>query len=132
MSEVRMFDKATVRRVLDECREALESVAEKNGVTLVRKHCTYGQREMPVSFKLLIPELNESGEAIDPAQTEFRENAWKVGLKQDDWGKRFNFGPDTFAICGIKPRAKKYPLLGRNVVTGKVYKFEKRVITGQL
>ena len=131
MSEVRMFDRATVRRVLDECREVLESVAEKNGMTLVKRHCTYGQREMPVSFKLLIPELNESGDAVDPAETEFRQNAWKVGLSPDDWGRQFDYGPDTFAVCGVKPRATKYPILGRNLSTNKVYKFRTRAVTGQ-
>ena len=116
-------DRSTVRMILEEAREALASVADKYGVVLERKHCTYSSTEIPVAFKFVVPELGEDGEAIDPKETEFRKYAQRFGLEPDDYGRLFKTYNGVYRVSGIKPRGKKYNVLGDHINSGKTYKF---------
>ena len=116
-------DRGTVKMILEEARVALDAIAEKHGVILERKHCTYSSTEIPVAFKFVVPERTEDGEAIDPKETEFRKLAPRFGLEPDDYGKKFRTFNGVYRVCGIKPKARKYPVLGSHIHTGKTYKF---------
>ena len=116
-------DRSTVRMILEEAREALASVADKYGVVLERKHCTYSSTEIPVAFKFVVPERIEGGEAIDPKETECRKYAQRFGLEPDDYGKLFKTYNGVYRVSGIKPRGKKYNVLGDHINSGKTYKF---------
>ena len=115
-------DRSTVRMILEEAREALASVADKYGVILERKHSTYSSTEIPVAFKFVVPERTEGGEAIDPKETEFRKYAQRFGLEPDDYGKLFKTYNGVYRVSGIKPRGKKYNVLGDHINSGKTYK----------
>jgi hypothetical protein len=125
---IQSFDKRTVGEVLNACKEALELVAEDFGLVLERKYCTYAQNEMPVAFKLIAPERTEDGETVDPKETEFRKYAARFGLQPDDYGKMFKTYNGVFRICGIKPRSRKYSVLGESTTNGKVYKFREQAV----
>ena len=49
--------------------------------------------------------------------------AHAFGLEPDDYGKKFRTFNGVYLVCGIKPKARKYPVLGSHVHTGKTYKF---------
>ena len=120
---INSVDRSTVKMILEEARVALDAIAWQHGVILERKHCTYSSTEIPVAFKFVVPERTEDGEAIDPKETEFRKLAPRFGLEPDDYGKMFKTFNGVFRVCGIKPRARKYPVLGESITNGKVYKF---------
>jgi hypothetical protein len=121
---VRQFDPSTVKTVLETCREALEMVAEQHGLVLQRKYCTYAHNSMPIAFKLVVPERDEqTGTAIDPAESEFRRLASRYGLEASDFGRVFSTFCGTYRISGVKPKARKYPILGTDTSTGKRFKF---------
>ncbi|MAG24504.1 hypothetical protein CMI47_02895 [Candidatus Pacearchaeota archaeon] len=121
---VQRIDGTTVKIVLASCQEALEMVAEEHGLTLVRKYCTYRDNEMPVAFKLLVPERDEqTGAAIDPGESEFRRLASRYGLEASHYGRTFSTFRGTYRISGIKPKARKYPILATCTETGRTYKF---------
>ena len=125
------IDRSTLKMILEEAREALAVVADKHGLVLERKHCTYSSTEAPVAFKFVVPQRTEDGEAINPKETEFRKFAALYGLEPDDYGKMFRTFNGVYRVCGIKPKARKYPVLGRNIDTGKTYKFRaEQVVTG--
>jgi len=44
------------------------------------------------------------------------------GLKEDDLGNTFITAGEEFTFIGINPRAKLFPLLGKNK-KGQIYKF---------
>lgn len=125
---IQRFDRKNVEEVLDACKEALELVAEEYGVLLQRKHCTYQYNEVPIAFKLIIPERAEDGEAIDPKETEFRKYAGRFGLDPNFYGETFKTYSGSFEVCGIKPKSRKYPVLGKNLINGKVFKFQAQVV----
>ena len=120
---INSVDRSTVKMLLDEAEEALGQIAMRHGIVVSRKHCTYSSTEIPVAFKFVVPERAEDGEAIDPKETEFRKLAPRFGLEPDDYGKMFKTFNGVFRVCGIKPRARKYPVLGESITNGKVYKF---------
>ena len=117
------IDRSTLKMILEEAREALAVVADKHGLVLERKHCTYSSTEAPVAFKFVVPQRTEDGEAIDPKETAFRKFAPLYGLEPDDYGKMFRTHNGVYRVCGIKPKARKYPVLGSHIHTGKTYKF---------
>ena len=101
----------TLKMILEEAREALAVVADKHGLVLERKHCTYSSTEAPVAFKFVVPQRTENGEAIDPKETAFKHLAPAFGLEPDDYGKKFRTFNGVYLVCGIKPKARKYPVL---------------------
>ena len=117
------IDKGTVRMLLDEAEEALGHIAMRHGIVVSRKHCTYTKTEIPVAFKFVVPERAEDGSAVDPEETEFRAYAQRFGLEPDDYGKMFKTFNGVYRVCGVKPRGKKYNILGENIINGKTYKF---------
>jgi len=116
-------DRSTVKILLDEAEEALGRIATKHGIIVSRKSCTYSQTEIPVAFKFVVPERTASGDAINPRETEFRKYAARFGLSPDDYGKTFKTYDGAYRVSGIKPRGKKYTVLGEHVDTGRTYKF---------
>lgn len=121
--KIESFDSRNVTSVLKDCEEALQAVADRYGLRIERKHCSYHSTEIPVAFKLTVPETTEDGRELDAGERDFRRCAPSLGLKPDDYGKTFTSGTRTFTICGVKPRASKYPILGKGP-QGGVYKFE--------
>ena len=125
---IKSINRSTVSQLLEEASEALAAVADKHGIVLERKHCTYSETEVPVAFKFVIPERAEDGTAISPKETEFRKYARRFGLEPDDYGKLFKTYTGVFRVSGIKPRSRKYPVLGERVADGRVFKFQKQAV----
>jgi len=114
-----MFDRETVRKVLAECDEALKAVAERNGLALVRKHCSFSHTELPVAFKLVAK--GEDGALTREAET-FRQCAELVGLEPSMLGARFKSNGRIFRITGLNLRAQRFPVLAEDL-SGKTFKF---------
>ena len=129
---IQSFDKRNVGEVLNACKEALELVAEDFGLVLARKYCTYAQNEMPVAFKLVAPERTESGEAVDLKETEFKRLSYQFGFQPDDYGKVFRHGTGTYRLIALKPKGRKYRVLGEDVSNGRVYKFREQQVRDAL
>lgn len=123
MSKIEKFDRPTIRKILEECGEALEAVAEKHGLKLERKHCTYSSEELPVAFKFITVQLDTNGNAMDSRAKDFIRYASLYGLSESDFLAEFSRRGKTYRICGFKPRARKYPVLAECVQDGKTYKF---------
>lgn len=131
-SKIEKFDRPTIRKVLEECGEALQAVAEKHGLKLERKHCTYSQDELPVAFKLITVQLDPNGNAMDSRAKDFIRYADLYGLSESDFLAEFRRGAKTYRICGFKPKARKYPVLAECVQDGKTYKFPVETVKAAL
>lgn len=55
-------------------------------------------------------------------EAEFKKGCWKFDLNKSDFGRKFESNGEVFTICGLKPRSRKYPVLGKRA-DGKVFKF---------
>jgi hypothetical protein len=123
MAKLTQFDRASVRQILNDCDSALQAVAKKYGLTLIRKNCNYYPNEVPVAFKLIVTQVNEDGEGIDPSASDFLTHAEAFGLSKDDLGKTFTVRGDSFKVCGLAPKSHKYPILAQKIGTTKRFKF---------
>jgi hypothetical protein len=120
---VTSFDRVTVRKITEECGEALEAIAAKYGLKLDRKHCSFRGDEMPIAYRLLTVTTDTNGNALDASGKEFQKYAAMFGLTPTDLGREFKNGGQTFRITGLKSRSPKFPVLAENVRTGKTFKF---------
>lgn len=119
---IKSFDRPAVRAVMDECEAALRAVAERHGLTLVRKTCSYRENECPVAFKLLTVVTDDDGEVVTPEAQEFVRNAAWYGMQASDLGREFTLRGKRFKVAGSKIRNRKYPIIAECVVTGKRFK----------
>ena len=129
---IKEFTNPVVRKIMDECEEALRPIAEKYGLTLDRKGRTYRRDSLPVMFQLLVTEHDEDGNTLSAAAKEFTKLAPLFGLETGDLGKEFRNRNETFRISGLSPRSRKYPVLAENVKTGKTYKFAAETVKNAL
>lgn len=120
---IKKFDRASVRQILEECEEALRPIAEKYGLTLDRKGRTYRSDSLPVMYQFMVTEKDEDGNVLSAEAKDFVARAVLYGLEPEDLHREFKSRGNTYRITGLKPRSRKYPILGEDVRTGKTYKF---------
>ena len=123
---IKTFDNSNIKEFLDACEKALKPVAERFGLDLERKSCTYHKDVAPVAFKVLT--RGENGE--DREKAEWDRYCARFGLKPEDYGRTFTLprGGGEHTICGIKPRSSMYPVLARSSNNGKTYKFTSNIV----
>jgi len=69
-----------------------------------------------------------SGEVKTKEATDFERLAYLYGLEASDLGKTFSSNGRTFTICGLAPKAHKFPILAKCADDGKTYKFPERSV----
>ena len=117
------MNKRNVQLLAEEATEALSLIAEMHGVTLKQERGSYDPSAGSFTSKWTFVCVNESGIPAD-----FARNAAMFGLTAEDYGREFSTFNGTYTLCDIKPRNRKYPILGKCVRTGKVYKHMLRVV----
>lgn len=120
---LKQFDGTSVAKITAEVRAALEPIAEKYGLVLDRKGSTYRRDALPVMLQFLIKTTDADGNVLTVAAKDFQRYALMFGLQADDLGREFEAQGESFRITGLKPKSRKYPVLGENVRTGKTFKF---------
>lgn len=67
------------------------------------------------------------------AEADFKKYAPLFGLDPDAYGHLFIHGGKTFEVCGMKPSARKYPVLAKEIGGDeRVYKFQPRAVEAAL
>lgn len=125
---IKQFDAATASAILEECRAALQPIADKYGLTLDRKGRTYRPEALPVMFQFLTTELDARGNAMSVAAKDFQRLAAFYGLTPEHLGRMFDQHGERFKIVGLSAQSPKYPILASNVRTGKTFKFPPSVV----
>ena len=109
------FDKISIDKIHREMETALQPIAQKYGITIVRGGGNYGGLEATLKFLLRTQsETGETQEALD-----FKQYAELFGVPVAALGQTVRLGRETFKIVGLTPRRRKYPVLIQNVLTGK-------------
>lgn len=113
------FDKTNLRRLSADLQAALDAVAKQHGISIVLGSGRFSPTEYraKITASTTLP-----ANAEDRARKEFEEHAGAFFLKPSDYGQTFVIGGKQYTICGIKPKSRQYPVLGRNA-RGKVFKF---------
>ena len=116
------MDRGQAKEVSAEMMKALAKIEKKLGVTFSRGNGSFDANTF--SLKITATSNASDGSIQTKEEVDFLANAFMFGLKKEDLGKTFNTSNGrTFRICGLKPRANKYPVLAKSAMDGKVYKF---------
>jgi len=80
------------------------------------------------TFKVEVSIVAADGTVETKTVSDFKRCAQLWGLQPDDFGRTFRSRGIAYEICGGKPGSYKYPILGKRVPDGKVFKFPADVV----
>jgi hypothetical protein len=115
----------TLRVAID---AALESVGKQYGVKLTasgKGHFGGATGDITVD----IATIAQDGTVVTKEVSDFKKYHELFNLKPEHLGAKFTQGRDTFEIAGLSMNAKRFPILAKNVRTGKMYKFPESSIS---
>lgn len=124
-AKIKQLDKPTVTYIRKRLKTVLKPLTEELGVVIDLGHCTF--QTSNCRFQLKVAVLDSNGKAITEEADSFRRSAKLFGFEPADLGKEFIFQGQPYAICGFKPKSRKYPVIARSG-NGKDYKFACRTI----
>ena len=124
-NKTKKLDRPTVKHIKKRLETAVKPLAEELGLAIEIGSCTFSASNC--RFHLKVSVLDCDGKAITEESESFRSNAKLFGLEPDDLGKEFVFRGQSYNICGLKPKSRKYPVIARSN-NGKDYKFACRTV----
>lgn len=110
------LSKAKVQQISQEMKTALKEIAQKHGLDVNIGNIGYNCTKF--STKLTVSVLGNHGENQEADKKEFELYAPRFGIKPSAFGKTFDLSGKQATVIGIKPRAKKYPVIVETT-TGK-------------
>jgi len=128
-TKITKLDKLTVTHIAKRLTTAVKPLAKELGVAIDLGSCTFGASNC--RFQLKVALLDSSGKAITEDIDCFRSNAKLFGFEPDDLGKEFAYQGQSYTICGLRPKSRKYPVIAQSD-NGKNYKFPCRSVLGAL
>lgn len=109
------FDRNNLDEIRADINAALESVAEKHGITLSIGNISYESTRFTTKLTA------QTGDGSEHEQKEFARNCWRYNIPESWYGKSFVAEGQTFTITGINTRARKSPINFKDV-KGRMYK----------
>jgi len=127
VTKITQFDRPSCKLVRSEVDAALKVIAEKFGLTYRGGAGSFA----PDHFSLK-SEFHVVGDCESLAEKEWNQNCVWYDLKPEHFGTTVTVYGDTIKLVGIKPKAKKYPIIGQKISSGKRYKYPAPVIQSAL
>ena len=124
-NKIKKLDRPTVKYIKKRLESAVKPLAEELGVAIDLGNCTF--KTSNCKFQLKFAVLDPDGKAMTEESESFTSSAKLFGLEPDDLGKEFMYRRQSYTICGLKPKSRKYPVIARSD-NGKDYKFACRTV----
>ena len=122
------FNRPNIKTLREEIDNALKSIAEKHGISLMLGNVRFSDRSFTGKLEARITDTHgEPTMAVD-----FRTLADTYGLKPENLYRMVTIQGKTYKIVGLKPRNRKYPIIVEEITNGKRYKFSAFVIRESL
>ena len=116
-----MITPQKIQEMRKDIDEALKAVAEKHNCTIHAGSANYTSESF--NIKLEVVENSSDGSTVTKEELDWKANASLFGLDVDLLGKTVKIQGKDYEIVGLKPRSRKYPVLGKDLSNGKTYKF---------
>ncbi len=117
-----------IRDIRPLIEEELEDLGKTLGVKFDVGNCSFSYDTCKFQLKMGI--VNSDGAVATVEASDFKLRAFRYGLKPEDLGRTFVTSLGTaYEIIGAKPRSPKYPIIGKDPLTGKTYKFPAKVVS---
>jgi hypothetical protein len=119
--EATQITKAKLKAIQTDIYDALDAVGAKHGVTLTTGNMTFNTSEARTQLTI------RSGYCEGQTQADLDKAEWDrhcpyIGMKAEDFGRKFKINGRVFTISKIKPNAHSYPIIGTGPSGGR-YKF---------
>lgn len=109
-----------ILKVRDELEKALKDVSARTGVDIKLGAIHYNDITFTASLKGTVHAIGDkSGE-----QLAYEQGVARKGGKADSFGKTFTMNGKQYKIVAYDSKAKKYPIIARDLNSGVNYKFE--------
>lgn len=120
--QIKEFDRAIVRRLIEECDAVLTQALAPYGLKVARGRSTYDRERFTLKM-----EVTAAG--ADVARTEFERYAVLLGVKPEDYGREFTSNGERYKLIGLNLSRPKFPFSAERIGgKGGRYKFPKSVI----
>lgn len=113
------MDKTQVKEIGTAAKAALEDLAAQFGLELEYSGGKYDEDTFTPRFV-----FKQSG----AAEREFGRCAPAVGLEPDDYGRVVIINGASFRLTGVNLRARRFPILGTALASGKTYKLTESAV----
>lgn len=120
---VQFFDRPTILSLQEKILEQLGPLAEELAITLSPGKSQFSSSQATIGLRVEI----ESDDGLSPEERLFQQTAPLFGLTFEDYRRRFVSGGEVFELVALKPRNRKYPIIGQNA-QGTSYKFPLEVL----
>lgn len=122
VKQIKQIDRASCKRLRDELDKVLAPLGKKLGLSISAGNASFTPEN--ATFKVKIATLGADGTVRNEEAEAFKKSAILYGLKPEMLNTTFkDWGGDTFEIVGLATRSRKYPVLAKNILTGKTFKF---------
>ena len=122
-SPLSYFDRSNTLTLQEKIITQLGPLAEELGITITPAKSQYSSSQATIGLKVEIT----TDDDLSPEERLFQETAPLFGLTSADYHRIFQSGGETFRLVALKPRNRKYPLIGENA-RGTHYKFPLEVL----
>jgi hypothetical protein len=120
---IKSFDRNTCRLVQDAVMENMKEFCDEHGLSVKMERGTFSPENATLKFSFAVK--SPTGETQSRETLDFKRYASQYGLSPSDLNKTFSsYSGDSFEVAGLRIRAYKRPILGRNVKNGKMYCFD--------
>lgn len=126
---ISQFDRTAVRLLAADLEAAVKAVAAKHGLAVERRGGSFSSTSYTPKFEFSVIGADGSAETTDVAN--FKRYANMFGLQPTDLGRVFAHQGTAFTICGLRPGARKNPILAKRH-DGKAFVFPARVVRDML
>lgn len=124
------LDRSSVRMIADDIEIALAKVAKRYGVKIEVGNSSFSPTNC--TTKINISTVAKNGTVMTKEATDFNRYASSFGITGYKLGDTFEHRFQQYKIIGLKPRARKYPVLAEDVNTGYKFKFPASILGGRL
>jgi len=127
---IKQFDKKTLKALREDMNQVLKAIELQYGIKVHVGNASFTDNE--VTFKTKCNTVSEGGTVITKEAQNWPLYAELNGVGQFSIGDRITLQGKVFEITGWNTRAKKSPVMIREVGTNKNYKCAKQVLMGKL
>ncbi len=116
------FNKSNLNTIRADVAAALAAVEKKHRVNFKMGNIRYGADDFRCKLECFSTS-DSKGNTVDPAEENFKRDAFLIGVAKDAFGKTFKSGRSNYKITGINRRRHKFPISAIRVASGRSYKF---------
>lgn len=127
---IKQFDKKNLKALRQDMNAALKAIEAQYGIKINVGNASFSDNE--VTFKTKCNTIGEGGKAQTKEANQWKMYAELNGVGQFSVGDRVELQGRIFTIEGWNTRARKSPVMIKEVATGNSFKCPKGALMGKL